>query len=444
MSYKDGFGLREKQDDGTEFRVGSFIRLLPKSQLPKKFIVPVPDEWVRAQAFDTCADEALSVLLSHLNGYLVDATYTWTLARANNGYAIEDYGITIKEILMAAVKAGAPKYSESQYHSNDDRNTFADITKWDLKDQQPKAMVNKAGSAVFIEPTDGMDLFDTIRSTVATLNAPVLWGMRWNYDMHDPMILKPSETGYGHCKLILGYDDERADILDMNISLNSWGLTVGVNGRYFVSRELVNHDAAIFGAGTLIDETPEKVKWYIDNGIYLNDGNWLLNTAKALILAMKQALNLRFKASEKPKTIGIPPYPTKVVRFCEQIRKHEGWAIGSRSRRNHNPGNVKYIGQYKAIGKDAGGFAIFPDDATGWEYLMRMVYNHFAGKSPLYNRLAKDKFGLTSAGEMTLYQYFNIYCEEDPTTPEDDDKTYAEVVAEELGVSPYLLIKELL
>jgi CHAP domain len=50
---------------------------------------------------------------------------------------------------------------------------------------------------------------------------------------------------------------------------------------------------------------------------------------------------------------------------------------GSRSFRNRNPGNIKYSPFAKrlgAIGQDAGGFAIFPDDATG-EKAHRALWN---------------------------------------------------------------------
>lgn len=43
----------------------------------------------------------------------------------------------------------------------------------------------------------------------------------------------------------------------------------------------------------------------------------------------------------------------------------EGTAPGDRNARNNNPGNLIYVGQRGAIGKDSGGYAIFPDYATG-------------------------------------------------------------------------------
>jgi hypothetical protein len=412
--------------EATDFRVGAVLKLKPVSQLPKKFVIPIADDQVRTQKWDTCASEALSVLLSHINGYPVEAIYTWALSRANAGYAIDDYGVTIKEILMGAVKGGAPHASESQYKSTDERSIFADITKWDLKGQQRKAIVNKAGSALFCEPTDGMDYFDVIRSTIVTTGNPVLWGMMWNHDPSNPNLLEPMPTGYGHCQLFYGYDNETLQYVDLLLDLNSWGLSVGEKGRYRASRKLVNHDVNIFGAGTLIDETPEKVRWHLENGIYLNDGNWLLNIAKAMFVAIKQALKLTV---EVPKNIGVPPYPVKIVKMAEAIKRHEGWFPGSRSRRNHNPGNFKFVSQYKAIGKDAQGFAIFPDDETGWQHLLKVIHNACSGKSVMY------------PPTMSLYQYFEKYA---PSSDKNDPRRYAEVVAEACGVSPYTIIRELL
>ena len=422
----DKFGLRPLERDGTEFNVGAVVRLLDKAQLPKKFSIDIPDEWVENQRWDTCAKEGVGVLLSYLNGRRVDALLPWVLARTNNGYAIEDYGIDVKSILLAAVKVGAPNYEDSPFHGSDERSDFADITKWDLKALLPKAIVNKAGSAVFIEPTNGMDYFDTIRSAMVTLKAPVAFGMLWNFSTDNPKILKPATEGYGHLMIIIGYDDERVEILDLNITLNSWGIEVGEHGRFFLSREVLNHDVAVYGAGTLIDETPEKIKWLLENGIYLNDGNWLLQIAKALIIALKRSLK---SLVDESKTGTVPPYPLKVVKMAEAIKFHEGFFIGSRSRRNNNPGNFKYIGQYKSTGKDAQGFAIFPDYETGWNHLLKVLHNACVGKSFAYKNT------------MTLYEYFAKYA---PDSDDNDPKRYAKVVALYIGVSPFTQLKDLI
>ena len=420
MSYKDGFGLREKQSDGTEYRVGAFIQFPPLATLPETFELEIPPEWVRTQKDDTCASEAFGNLLSRINGNKIDALLAWALARANNGYSVEDWGVDLKSIAMATVKGGAPIFADSPYHSDGERSVYADITKWDLKAVQPKAIVNKAGTAVEVQPINGADLFDSIKMTLHKLQAPVAIGVRWNWPTNYGNIEGIQEQGYGHAMLVMGWDEERL------IVLNSWGKEVGTNGYFYFPRDVINHDIAIFGAWTLIDETPEKVKWHIDNGIYLNDGHWLLNIAKAFIVAIKQALKLTPNAS---KETGVPPYPLKVVKMAEAIKQHEGFYPGSRAKRNNSPSNAKYLGQYKSIGPDAQGFARFATYEDGWNYLLKIVYNACSGKSVAYQPT------------MTLYGYFAKYA---PSADNNDPKRYAEVVAEYIGVSPFTTLNDLL
>lgn len=414
MSYKDGYGLREFPKDGTEYNVGAFVQL---SKPSRSFKIDITK--VLTQVTDTCAKEASQSLMSYINGTPLNTLLPWVVGRSNAGYEIEDYGIDIKTMLLACVKVGALPMEDSPYDSDDDRSVFADITKWDLKTLLPKAIVYKAGSAVFVEPTNGMDMVDSVRATMEKLKAPMLIGIRWNFDPMNPKVDNFSDTGYGHALLITGWDDDKWE--GYMLTLNSWGVAVGDKGFFYFSRAMLNHDLAIFGAGTLIDETAERVKWHIENKIYLNDGNWLLNIARAFINALKGLIS-------KP-VIGVPPYPIKVVKMCEAIRWHEGWFPGSRSRRNHNPGNFKYVGQYSAIGKDAQGFAIFPSDEVGWNHLLKVVYNACAGKSLAYKP------------EMTLYEYFAKYA---PSHDKNDPKRYSEVVAEYIGVSPSVQIKSLI
>lgn len=428
MSYKDGYGLREKHSDGTELQVGAAMQFPAVSTLPKTFELHIPNDWKRTQLHDTCASETFGNLLSHINQTKIDALYAWILARVNNGYGVDDWGVDLKSIAVATVKGGAPLFEVSEYHSDGDRATFADITKWDLKSMQPMAIVNKAGTAVEVTTINGADYFDSIKMTLHKLQAPIAIGVRWNWPNDKKNIEGIQATGFGHAMLCVGweYDDFMNERL---VVLNSWGPTVGDAGYFYFPRDVINHDIAIFGAWTLIDETVEKVRWHIDNGIYLNDGNWIVNIMKAFVIAIKQALKIAPNASKIVTPIGVPPYPAKVVKFCEAIKKHEGWFPGSRSRRNHNPGNFKFVGQYKAIGKDAQNFAIFPDDETGWSHLLKVVHNACSGKSLSYKP------------EMTIYEYFAKYA---PASDDNDSKRYAEVVAEACGVFPYSQIKELL
>ena len=58
----------------------------------------------------------------------------------------------------------------------------------------------------------------------------------------------------------------------------------------------------------------------------------------------------------------------KTVTYFDNESNQETRTGGSRHWRNKNPGNIVYGGWAKrhgAIGKDRGGFAIFPDETSG-------------------------------------------------------------------------------
>ena len=141
-----------------------------------------------------------------------------------------------------------------------------------------------------------------------------------------------------------------------------------------------------------------------------------------------------------------------IEKWALAVRKQEGWYKGSRSYRNNNPGNFRfYSGGYRSIygsvtedrsGVEDGqnGFAIFPSYKQGWTYLCNSIKSYVDGTSAKYNTEAKKRFGLASSSDLTLYQLYEIYA---PKEDGNNPKRYAEVVADELGVSPTTQIKNL-
>lgn len=128
----------------------------------------------------------------------------------------------------------------------------------------------------------------------------------------------------------------------------------------------------------------------------------------------------------------IPTVPTPANNllntFCLAIQKHEGWNWGSRSYRNHNPGNCRYssVGydaSYGHVGKDADNFAIFSDYETGFRYLKNLV---------------KGKISVHPTQD--FYQFFAVYA----PAFENDTKHYAEVVAAACNLPPTTSLSVLL
>lgn len=108
-----------------------------------------------------------------------------------------------------------------------------------------------------------------------------------------------------------------------------------------------------------------------------------------------------------------------VSKMAEAIKAFEGWAPGSRSYRNNNPGNLRPVGfSYDGqIGLDEQGHAIFDTYESGWSALLRQLDLAFSGQSAFYGP------------SMTLYEFFARYAE-------GNQRPYAEFVAAQLGVSP--------
>jgi hypothetical protein len=96
--------------------------------------------------------------------------------------------------------------------------------------------------------------------------------------------------------------------------------------------------------------------------------------------------------------------------WANVIAQFEGFnSPGTRPARNHNPGDLKFAGQAGAIGRDSAGFAIFPDDATGFQALYAQLAKYVAD-FPQYSLLeimahylGQSSPGITSQGN--AYQY---------------------------------------
>jgi hypothetical protein len=105
------------------------------------------------------------------------------------------------------------------------------------------------------------------------------------------------------------------------------------------------------------------------------------------------------------------------------------YPTGTRAWKNKNPGNLRYVGQTRAIGHDDKNFCIFKTYQDGYETLKYMLKRAGSGESKSYNP------------NMTLYQFFAKYA---PSSDGNYPKHYAEVVAKRIGVSASVQIKSLI
>lgn len=120
---------------------------------------------------------------------------------------------------------------------------------------------------------------------------------------------------------------------------------------------------------------------------------------------------------------------SKIDLWCKATQEHEGYFKGSRSFRNNNPGNLKYVGQATATGADEKGFCIFPDYESGYNALKNMFTRACLGNSKVYKP------------EMTLLDFYNKYA---PSSDDNNPLIYAQFVAKRIGVDITTQIKTLI
>lgn len=122
------------------------------------------------------------------------------------------------------------------------------------------------------------------------------------------------------------------------------------------------------------------------------------------------------------------PNLSKLDAWAMAIQKFEGYYPGSRSYRNNNPGNIRFVGQSSASGKDDLGFCIFPTYQIGFNALKSLL-KQAATTSKLYDH------------EGDLYTFFSVYA---PASDNNHPRQYAEFVAKEIGVPVSTPIKNLI
>jgi hypothetical protein len=105
--------------------------------------------------------------------------------------------------------------------------------------------------------------------------------------------------------------------------------------------------------------------------------------------------------------------------FSEGIAIAEGFYVaGSRSFRNHNPGNLTLDITHTAVGKD-GMFMVYANDNDGWDALRKQVELILTNASGIYN------------SQMTLREIAQKYAS---TSPPTDQLNWATNVASKLGI----------
>lgn len=118
----------------------------------------------------------------------------------------------------------------------------------------------------------------------------------------------------------------------------------------------------------------------------------------------------------------------KKLKICGIALDPETFKKSSRSRRNCNPGNLKFADQYGATGQDDKGFAVFKDYESGYKALRSQLKLAASGGSKYYKP------------EMSLIEFFEVFA----PSNENDSRAYTMFISSTLGVDPQTKIENLI
>ncbi len=137
---------------------------------------------------------------------------------------------------------------------------------------------------------------------------------------------------------------------------------------------------------------------------------FLFTTVSASVLAATYPITATFLADYKgERTVR---YEQRQDRPSGPVYVYTYYSGGSRSWRNHNPGNLKYgtfASTNGAVAKDDGNFAIFPDYDTGFAAFKTKVTVDYKGK--------------------TITEFLNIWA----PPSENDTPAYIKYVVQQIG-----------
>lgn len=290
-----------------------------------------------------------------------------------------------------------------------------------------EALDSLRGKAFEIEPTNGLDWFDALRSGLLmhpkrSISVGTVWPREFNQIANDGIIsnvfILRSGDAWHNWKI--------SGIVKKNgvwyLKGKSWqGPQFGDNGFHYMNREVINALFNVRGseAWNQARATSDEIKT-----VQLP----ILEKILSLVLRMLQLIKTPTPA---PITPNQPPMPTPVIvpkpepktmfdRLCQAITEYEG-GPGDKNHRNNNPGNFRfqnrgYRSLYGLVTYDGDYFAVFKTWDLGMLYMRNSIIKEIE-KHPTW----------------TILDY--IALDHAPAKDGNDPVAYAKYIAKQLGVT---------
>lgn len=302
-NYEIADALLPLSKDKRDLQLGQVVELPALESLPADFEIP-PVFVTNQSVTDFCTGWATCGASAVQEGVPLIPEYSFALIKEIQGGDVDAFGADLRSACKAHVKVGAieEKDRPAGFSFPNKRPEFLRrIENWPAELKQ-KAAAHRKGS--FLAITGPYDHFDNIRASLWYFRKEkrtAVVGCDWSYPSKPPYVIKHPGGGGGHA---VYYNGQKT--IDGNpylILVNSQGEDRGDKGRWYVSREFVNHFVEKYGAFMFLDESPDyyRAMTQEERSFFLRI---LAKLAEALLSIQKQLKN---PSASKPPIQIIPP-----------------------------------------------------------------------------------------------------------------------------------------
>ncbi len=365
-NYKIG-GLILKEPDKRNFPLGAVIDLPNPKKLPVEFRLPAVK--IKNQGGnDKCAAYASCSASEMQEDCELSPDYLFAVAKKKSGDP-EAWGCSLEDILKAHTKVGTIEQREVPENFNVNSTEARYLENW--PDLQDKAYLNK--KETYFEVKGPYDLFDCIKSAIyhfRNTEQAVLFGVVWSWKLTDVYLTNYKKEGFGHALIAVGWAKRNGK--EYIVAQNSAGEGAGELGYHYISRQVINYFAGMYGSFMMTDMAREDAEWYLNNQIKENDDGLTVWFKSVLMKKVIELLNklLGNKPDVKPEPI-IKPIEPKPMTPSQKIYATALTFIGKdASPTDEAPDELGCANTVSAIIRASGyQFAMFTSTYWMYEYL---------------------------------------------------------------------------
>lgn len=388
------------------------------------------------------AEGLVVAYFNHLNSENSDVSFRYPYGLAKKIDGITDSQGTYPRVVSSVLRhKGIPR---AEYVPNDADLSYDEYVNFSITEDGTKnAYANRINGYARVPIVDALIKSALKKYKLVTITIPVDPNAGWR--SKTGLLQAPNTVNIKSYHRIVIYGFTTVNASTLYYFRNSYGKTWGKNGNgTFLARDYLPYlqDARVYTdiPADILKEAVE-TKYVFTKTLRMGsygsevrhlqetlgiavDGSFGRDTMEAVVTLQKlnglEADGIVGKSTRSVMNGIMMDYKATVVDFAEAIKQHEGWYKGSRSYRNNNPGNIRYVSQEGTTGQDPQGFAIFKTYEDGFNALVALIKRAKAGDSRIYRP------------NMSFLEFFSTYA---PSFDHNNPENYARFVAQKLKVS---------